>query len=89
MESKKHASVETSLRACDYFVHFLSQVCEITIIGRNPNGSASSPFRWGRTYNYPELDESVEMWLPAGAPYDVNETSIDRHTRRSFVDHEV
>jgi hypothetical protein len=75
--------------ACDYFVHFLSQFPEITIIGRNPNGSATSFNIWGRTYNYPELNESVLMWFPAGARYDVNNPSIDNLCRRSFVDHEV
>jgi hypothetical protein len=75
--------------ACDYFVHFLSQFSEITIIGRNPNGSATSPLNWGRTYDYPELNESVLMWFPAVANYDVNEPSIDHLARRSLVDHEV
>ena len=75
--------------ACDYFVHFLSQFPETTIIGRNPNGSATSMNIWGRTYDYPELNESVLMWFPAGASYDVNEPSIDHLARRSFVDHEV
>jgi hypothetical protein len=77
------------LSACDYFVHLLSQFPEITIIGRNPNGSATSPRRWGHTYDYPELGESVLMWFPAVASYDVNEPSIDYLARRSFVDHEV
>jgi hypothetical protein len=77
------------LSACDYFVHLLSQFSEFTFIGRNPNGSATSPLRWGRTYDYPELDESVLMWFPAVASYDVNVSSIDHLARRSFVDHEV
>ena len=75
--------------ACDYLVHVLSQFPEITIIGRNPNGSATSLNIWGRTYDYPELNESVIMWFPAAASYDVNEPSIDHLARRSFVDHEV
>jgi hypothetical protein len=75
--------------ACDYFVYFLSQFPEITFIGRNPNGSATSLNIWGRTYDYPELNESVLMWFPAAASYDVNEPSIDHLARRSFVDHEV
>jgi hypothetical protein len=75
--------------ACDYFVHFLSQFPETTIIGRNPNGSATSMNIWGRTYDYPELNESVLMWFPAGASYDVNEPSIDHLARRSVVEHEV
>jgi hypothetical protein len=75
--------------ACDYFVHFLSQFPETTIIGRNPNGSATSMNIWGRTYDYPELNESVLMWFPAGASYDVNEPSIDHLARRSLVDHEI
>jgi hypothetical protein len=75
--------------ACDYFAHFLSQFPEITLIGRNSNGSATSLNIWGRTYNYPELNESVLMWFPAGARYDVNEPPIDYLARRSFVDHEV
>jgi hypothetical protein len=75
--------------ACDYFVHFLSQFPETTIIGRNPNGSATSMNIWGRTYDYPELNESVLMWFPAGASYDVNEPSIDHLARRSVVEHVV
>jgi hypothetical protein len=75
--------------ACDYLVHLLSQFPEMTIIGRNPNGSATSPVRWGHTYDYPELGESVLMWFPAVAAYDVNEPSIDHLCRRSIVDHEV
>jgi len=55
--------------ACDSFVHFLSQFSAITIIGRNPNGSLTYPLNWGHIYDYPELDESVEMWFPAVAPY--------------------
>jgi hypothetical protein len=77
------------LSACDYLVYVLSQFPEITIIGRNPNGSATSPLRWGRTYDYPELSESVLMWFPAVASYDINEPSIDHLCRRSVVDHEV
>jgi hypothetical protein len=75
--------------ACDYFVHFLSRFPEITIVGRNPNGSPTSPLRWGRTYDYPEFNESVLMWFPAVANYDVNETPIDHLCRRNVVDHEV
>jgi hypothetical protein len=77
------------LSACDYLVHVLSQFPEITLIGRNPNGSATSPLNWGRTYDYPELDEGVLMWFPAVASYDVNETPIDHLCRRGIVDHEV
>jgi hypothetical protein len=44
---------------------------------------------WGRTYDYPELNESVLMWFPAGASYDVNEPSIDHLARRSVVEHVV
>jgi hypothetical protein len=75
--------------ACDYFVHFLSQFPEITLVGRNPNGSPTSPLNWGRTYDYPELNESVLMWFPAVANYDINEPSIDHLARRSLVDHEI
>ena len=75
--------------ACDYFVYFLSQFPEITIIGKNSNGSATSLNIWWRTYDYPELNESVLMGFPAAAVYDVNEPSIDHLARRSFVDHEV
>jgi hypothetical protein len=77
------------LSACDIFVYLLSRFPEITIIGRNPNGSPTATFLWGRTYDYPNLDEGVLMWFPVAAPYDVNEPSIDHLCRRSFVDHEV
>ena len=76
--------------ACDHLVHLLSQFPEFTIIGRDPNGSLTSPLNWDRQYTYPQIEDYVIFKLPAVARYAVDGETIEHLCRRTgLVDVEV
>jgi hypothetical protein len=64
-------------------VHLLSQFPEFTLVGRDPNGSLTSPLNWDRVYAYPRIGDAVMLKIPAVASYALDGKSV-RHLCRRF-----
>ncbi len=76
--------------ACDQLVHLLSQFLEFTIVGRDPNGSLTSPLNWDRVYAYPQIEDAVLLKIPAVASYALDQGALSHLCRRTgIVDVEV
>jgi hypothetical protein len=71
--------------ACDQLVHLLSQFPEFTLVGRDPNGSLTSPLNWDRVYAYPWIGDAVMLKIPAVASYALNEGAVRHLCRRTGV----
>lgn len=71
-------------------MHLLSQFPEFTLIGRDPNGSLTSPLNWDRVYAYPQMEDAVMLKIPAVGSYALNGGAVRHLCRRiGVVDVEV
>lgn len=71
--------------ACDQLVHLLSQFPEFTLVGREPNGSLTSPLNWDRVYAYPQMEDAVMLKIPAVASYALDGEAVRHLCRRTRV----